>query len=172
VCGIAAVFGFAGKPVDQSVIERMTESLVHRGPDDCGTFFEGAVGLGFRRLAILDLSPTGHQPMISDDGRFVLIFNGEIYNYVELRKELIEAGYQFRSTGDGEVLLNAYLPRISTNLSPTSWQVARSRNVEFTMSGTLPEISIAIAGERSTCIMTSSTWLNLKSLLNSSLAML
>ena len=120
MCGIAAVFGISGKPVDQAVIERMTESLVHRGPDDCGNFFEGAVGLGFRRLAILDLSPTGHQPMISDDGRFVIIFNGEIYNYVELRKELVEAGYQFRSTGDGEVLLNAYrhwgadcLPRLN-----------------------------------------------------------
>jgi asparagine synthase (glutamine-hydrolysing) len=120
VCGIAAVFGISGKPVGPAVIERMTESLVHRGPDDCGYFLEGAIGLGFRRLAILDLSPTGHQPMISDDGRFVIIFNGEIYNYVELRKELIEAGYHFRSTGDGEVLLNAYrhwgadcLPRLN-----------------------------------------------------------
>jgi asparagine synthase (glutamine-hydrolysing) len=108
VCGIAAVFGITGKSVDQAVIERMTESLVHRGPNDCGHFLEGAVGLGFRRLAILDLSPTGHQPMISDDGRFVIVFNGEIYNYVELRKELIDAGYQFHSTGDSEVLLTAY----------------------------------------------------------------
>ena len=120
MCGIAAVFGISGKPVDQAAIERMTETLIHRGPNDYGHFLEGAVGLGFRRLAILDLSPTGHQPMLSDDGRFIIIFNGEIYNYVELRTELVGAGYQFRSTGDCEVLLNAYrhwgtdcLPRLN-----------------------------------------------------------
>ncbi len=66
------------------------------------------MGVGFRRLAILDLSPSGHQPMVSDDGRFILVFNGEIYNFVELRKDLSAAGYHFRSTGDSEVLLNAY----------------------------------------------------------------
>lgn len=108
MCGIAAVFGKAGKPLDQAILGRMTESLVHRGPDDSGVFVEGAVGLGFRRLAILDLSPAGHQPMLSDDGRFVIVFNGEIYNYVELRQELIGAGYRFRSKSDTEVLLNAY----------------------------------------------------------------
>jgi len=108
VCGIAAIFGIAGKPVDRAAIDRMTESLAHRGPNDSGNFLEGSVGLGFRRLAILDLSPTGHQPMVSDDGRYVIIFNGEIYNYVELREELVDAGYRFRSTGDSEVLLNAY----------------------------------------------------------------
>ena len=109
MCGIAALFALSGKPVDPIAIRRMTESLVHRGPDAYGHFREGAVGLGFRRLAILDLSPAGNQPMVSDDGRFVIVFNGEIYNYVELRKELINVGYPFRSTGDGEVLLNAYL---------------------------------------------------------------
>ena len=108
MCGIAIICGITGKPADAAMLERMTQSLVHRGPDDSGYYLDGAVGLGFRRLAILDLSPTGHQPMISEDGRFVLVFNGEIFNYVELRKELINAGYQFRSTGDSEVLLNAY----------------------------------------------------------------
>ncbi len=98
----------SGAPVEPPTLGRMTESLVHRGPDDSGHFIEGAVGLGFRRLAILDLSPSGHQPMLGDDGRHVLVFNGEIYNYVELRDELISVGYHFRSSGDSEVLLNAY----------------------------------------------------------------
>lgn len=108
MCGIAVVCSLTGKPVERTMLQRMTDSLVHRGPDDSGHYLDGSVGLGFRRLAILDLSPTGHQPMISDDERFVLVFNGEIYNYLELRKELISAGYGFRSSGDSEVLLNAY----------------------------------------------------------------
>lgn len=108
MCGIAVICDVSGKPASAATLERMTQSLVHRGPDDSGHFLDGAVGLGFRRLSILDLSQTGHQPMISDDGRFVLVFNGEIFNYVELRRELSSLGYQFRSTGDSEVLLNAY----------------------------------------------------------------
>lgn len=108
MCGIAVICELSGKPADAATLERMTQSLVHRGPDDSGHYLDGSVGLGFRRLAILDLSPAGHQPMVSDDGRFVLVFNGEIFNYVELRKELTDAGYQFYSTGDSEVLLNAY----------------------------------------------------------------
>lgn len=108
MCGIAIMCGMAGKPADAAALERMTQSLVHRGPDDGGYFLDGPVGLGFRRLAILDLSAAGHQPMVSSDGRFVLVFNGEIFNYVELRDELIALGHQFRSTGDSEVLLTAY----------------------------------------------------------------
>ncbi|MEI2717264.1 MAG: hypothetical protein V9E98_09765, partial [Candidatus Nanopelagicales bacterium] len=69
---------------------------------------DGAVGMGFRRLSILDLSEAGHQPMVSEDGQYVLVFNGEIFNYVELRSELRQLGYQFRSSGDSEVLLAAY----------------------------------------------------------------
>ena len=108
MCGIAIICGTTGKPVDAAALERMTQSLVHRGPDDSGHYIDGSVGLGFRRLSILDLSPAGHQPMISDDGRFIIVFNGEIFNYVELRNELTAAGYRFRSSGDTEVLLNAY----------------------------------------------------------------
>ena len=108
MCGIAVICSLAGKPIEPEMLQRMTDSLVHRGPDDSGHYRDGAVGLGFRRLAILDLSPAGHQPMISDDERFVLVFNGEIYNYIELRNELMKAGYRFRSSGDSEVLLNAY----------------------------------------------------------------
>jgi asparagine synthase (glutamine-hydrolysing) len=86
----------------------MMKQIRHRGPDDEGTFMEGHVGFGFVRLSILDLTPAGHQPMQSADGRFAIIFNGEIFNYLELRAELIEKGYVFRSNTDTEVLLNAF----------------------------------------------------------------
>ncbi len=87
----------------------MTDAIRHRGPDDSGILVEGPVALGFRRLSILDLSPAGHQPMQAADGQVSLVFNGEIYNYVELRDQLIALGHVFRSSGDTEVLLNAYL---------------------------------------------------------------
>ncbi|HXF96800.1 MAG TPA: asparagine synthase (glutamine-hydrolyzing) [Gemmatimonadales bacterium] len=102
------MLGLGGRPADAGVLERMARSVAHRGPDDSGLYLDECVGFGFRRLAILDLSPTGHQPMASDDGQLVIVFNGEIYNYVELREELRRAGYRFRSTGDTEVLLTAY----------------------------------------------------------------
>jgi asparagine synthase (glutamine-hydrolysing) len=108
MCGLAGVIALNGGRVDPTLVKRMAASLRHRGPDDAGIFIEGAVGLGFRRLAILDLSPSGHQPMISQDGRYILVYNGEIYNYIELREELQALGYLFRSSGDSEVLLNAY----------------------------------------------------------------
>ncbi len=91
----------------RSVIDPMTSSLVHRGPDEECVFL-GQVGFGFRRLAILDLSLAAQQPMVSEDGMLVLVFNGEIYNYVELREELRALGYRFKSSGDTEVLLRAY----------------------------------------------------------------
>jgi asparagine synthase (glutamine-hydrolysing) len=91
------------------VVRGMADRLVHRGPDDSGTWVDeqAGVGLGFRRLAILDLSPSGHQPMVSADGRFVIIFNGEIYNYRELRDDLAAWGARFSSTSDTEVILYA-----------------------------------------------------------------
>lgn len=108
MCGIAVMVGLHGTPADRSVVERMSKSIQHRGPDEDGLFIDGSVGLGFRRLAILDLSPAAHQPMLSEDGQLVLVFNGEIFNYVELRQELQTLGHTFRSTGDTEVLLHAY----------------------------------------------------------------
>ncbi len=84
------------------------KAIAHRGPDDCGQFVEGAVALGFVRLAIIDLTDAGHQPMVSADGRHVIVFNGEIYNYRELRAELQAAGHRFVSDSDTEVLLTAY----------------------------------------------------------------
>ena len=109
MCGFAVMLTLDGTPARRDVVERMTASLTHRGPDDSGTHFQGPVGLGFRRLSILDLTPTGHQPMSSPDGSVTLVFNGEIYNYAELRTELQALGYRFRSTGDTEVLLTAYI---------------------------------------------------------------
>ncbi|MFI5248056.1 MAG: asparagine synthase (glutamine-hydrolyzing), partial [Nitrospirales bacterium] len=108
MCGFAGMVGFDGLTADRHTVGRMTASLFHRGPDDDGFYASGSVGLGFRRLAILDLTPAAHQPMMSDEGKLVLVFNGEIYNYVELRRELQSLGHSFRSTGDTEVLLHAY----------------------------------------------------------------
>ncbi|HUG28411.1 MAG TPA: asparagine synthetase B, partial [Gemmatimonadales bacterium] len=87
----------------------MAATLAHRGPDDLGSHAAGQVALGFRRLSILDLTPAGHQPIVSPDGRVAMVFNGEIYNFAELRQELRARGHAFQSTGDSEVLLAAYL---------------------------------------------------------------
>jgi asparagine synthase (glutamine-hydrolysing) len=108
MCGLAGILSLDGRTDLRGPIERMTNSLVHRGPDDSGVLVENQLALGFRRLSILDLEQTGHQPMTSADGSCTLVFNGEIYNYLELRKDLEKRGYNFRSTGDTEVLLNAY----------------------------------------------------------------
>ncbi len=91
-------------------MERMLARLSHRGPDDAGTWVDRPAGvlLGHRRLAVIDISPLGHQPMVSDDGRLAIVFNGEIYNFPELRRELEAHGVRFRSTSDTEVLLYGY----------------------------------------------------------------
>jgi asparagine synthase (glutamine-hydrolysing) len=108
MCGIAAVVETTGGSPDAGMLKRMMDSLVHRGPDDEGMHLDGAVGLGFRRLAIIDVSLDSHQPMVSDDQGLVIVFNGEIYNYLELRQELGGYGHVFRTHGDTEVLLHAY----------------------------------------------------------------
>jgi asparagine synthase (glutamine-hydrolysing) len=108
VCGLAVMVALGGRQAEPAVLEAMSNAIVHRGPDDRGLYTAGPVGFGFRRLTILDLSPTGHQPMLSADGQLVLIFNGEIYNYLELRDELEALGHTFTSTGDTQVLLAAY----------------------------------------------------------------
>jgi len=108
MCGIAGILRLDGAPVDESVLCRMAETLRHRGPDDHGTLVDGPVGLASRRLAIQDLSPRGHMPMSSEDGRHHIVFNGEIYNFQELRRELERAGSRFRSGSDTEVVLEGY----------------------------------------------------------------
>lgn len=109
MCGLVAVVNFHGRDAQLAQLKRMTDIIRHRGPDDDGHYVSGPVGLGFRRLSILDLTPAGHQPMASADGQVVLVFNGEIYNYVELRRELESLGHRFQSSGDTAVLLHAYL---------------------------------------------------------------
>jgi asparagine synthase (glutamine-hydrolysing) len=108
MCGLVVMLGLGGRQADPAVLTRMAQSIAHRGPDDSGIYVHHQVGFGFRRLSILDLSPAGHQPMSADDGQLVIVFNGEIYNYLELRDELRAAGYCFRSNSDTEVLLAAY----------------------------------------------------------------
>lgn len=107
MCGIVGLINLNNVAVAPPILKRMTDEIAHRGPDGEGHWIEGNVGLGHRRLAILDLSPAGHQPMVSADHRFVLTYNGEIYNFRELRAELEAIGYWFRSKTDSEVVLYA-----------------------------------------------------------------
>ena len=107
MCGITGIIHLDGAPVSPVVLQRMTDAIAHRGPDGEGHWIDGNVGIGHRRLAIIDLSPAGHQPMISADQRYVLSYNGEIYNFREVRIELEAAGFLFRSATDSEVVLHA-----------------------------------------------------------------
>lgn len=106
ICGI--VYHDASKTVDMKSVLSMSETIRHRGPDDDGVWVGGNVGLGFRRLAIIDLSPTGHQPMCNEDGSVWIAFNGEIYNYPELRENLIKKGHVFRSRSDTETIIHLW----------------------------------------------------------------
>lgn len=107
MCGIAGLINLNHDPVSPVLLKRMSDAIAHRGPDGEGQWIEENVGFGHRRLAIIDLSPAGHQPMISVDHRYVLSYNGEIYNYKELRAELEAEGFWFRSNTDSEVVLCA-----------------------------------------------------------------
>ena len=107
MCGIVGQVNFDGSPVCPVLLKKMTDIISHRGPDGEGHWIEGNIGLGHRRLSIIDLSPAGNQPMVSNDQRFVLSYNGEIYNFKELRQELKEKSYSFRSHTDSEVVMNA-----------------------------------------------------------------
>ncbi|HEU5434410.1 MAG TPA: hypothetical protein VFU81_22240, partial [Thermomicrobiales bacterium] len=116
MCGITgAVWTDAGEPIERATLKRMTDALVHRGPDDEGVYtshlaahtYAGAlagVALGFRRLSIIDVA-TGAQPLANEDGSVWIVFNGEIYNYRTLRKRLEGSGHQFRTSGDSETIV-------------------------------------------------------------------
>ena len=106
MCGISGTFGFSNPLVDEDTLRKMTRTLAHRGPDDNGIFIKNNVGLGHTRLSILDLSSEGHQPMKSVDGSVTLIYNGELYNYQDLKKRLIKKG---RSTELSSGILNKYV---------------------------------------------------------------
>src|SRR5439155_8206043 len=114
MCGIAAIFSYRGGPlVAESELLAIRDRMTSRGPDGAGIWIskDRLVGLAHRRLSIIDLWPAGAQPMFDDAGVFGITFNGEIYNYRELRSELINKGFRFRSTSDTEVLLQLYADR-------------------------------------------------------------
>lgn len=139
MCGIAGLLAFEGAPAErlEATTRTMCDALAHRGPDDSGvwTDAEAGVALGNRRLAILDLSPEGHQPMASPCGRFVVAFNGEVYNFRRLRPELTAAGHRFRGDSDTEVVataltewgLDATLPRLNGMFALAVWDRRRRR---------------------------------------------
>jgi asparagine synthase (glutamine-hydrolysing) len=107
MCGISGLIALNNENIEGVLIKKYTDIIAHRGPDDDGFFLEGSLALGHRRLSIIDLSKDGHQPM-SYLEKYVIVYNGEVYNYLELREELIKLGYSFRSKTDTEVMLAAY----------------------------------------------------------------
>ena len=108
MCGIAGIFNLNGDPVSRRAIKAMTDIISHRGPDGEGHHIDGNIALGHRRLAIIDLTTTGHQPMANEDASVVVVYNGEIYNFLQLRAELEGKGHKFRSKSDTEVLILGY----------------------------------------------------------------
>jgi asparagine synthase (glutamine-hydrolysing) len=136
MCGISGQYNFInGRPVKPEKIRQMADSIVHRGPDDEGFYFDGSLGLGFRRLSIIDLAG-GHQPMSDKDESVWVIFNGEIYNYPELRAELEGHGFVFRTKSDTEVIVHGYkkwgldvFSHLNGMFGLAIWDVARRRLV-------------------------------------------
>lgn len=108
MCGIAGIVNFDGSLVERTRLEKMTKIISHRGPDGEGHWLQGPVGLGHRRLSIIDLSTEANQPMISQDDNLIIVFNGEIYNYKELAKKVASKGLPCRTDSDTEVILNLY----------------------------------------------------------------
>ena len=109
MCGIAGIFNTNGESISPKILKNMTDAISHRGPDGEGQYIDSFFGLGHRRLSIIDLSLNGSQPMISSDGRFILSYNGEVYNFKEIRKKLQGLGYSFKSETDSEVVLNSWI---------------------------------------------------------------
>ena len=107
MCGIAGWYRRDGRPVTGSTIKAQCDAILHRGPDDSGVLVDGDFGFGMRRLSILDIVG-GHQPMESAGGRYAIVFNGEIYNHLEVREQLAVNGVTFRTHGDTETVLAAF----------------------------------------------------------------
>jgi asparagine synthase (glutamine-hydrolysing) len=108
MCGIAGIFNLNNAPVSVSLLKKMTDIISHRGPDGEGFWVDSYIGFGHRRLAIIDLTPLGHQPMQTDDGNYIITYNGEVYNFQNIKIELEARGYRFKSKTDSEVVLKAY----------------------------------------------------------------
>src|SRR5262245_53378315 len=104
MCGITGIWNRTGRPANQASLEHMMHRLAHRGPDDRRLWIDGAIGLGHLRLSILDLSPRARQPFVTADSEGVLVCNGEVYNYLELRRQLEDEGVCFTSASDSEVV--------------------------------------------------------------------
>ena len=123
MCGIAGILHFRQPLADPSTIKKMTDAMAHRGPDAHNDFIEDEVALGHRRLSIIDLSTAANQPFTDPSGRYRMVYNGEIYNFKEVRDRLSD--YPFTTTGDTEVLLTAYIKSVSyTHLTlPTTERV-------------------------------------------------
>src|SRR5438477_7238061 len=107
MCGIAGILSLDGRPVAAEDVRSMCDAIVHRGPDDEGFFIRPDVGLGMRRLSIIDLH-TGHQPMSNEDGTVWVVFNGEIYDFQRLRNNLISRGHRFTTQSDTETIIHLY----------------------------------------------------------------
>lgn len=107
MCGICGILNGSGEPVSQNVLLKMRDAMVHRGPDDAGCHIDRHVGIAMRRLSIIDLE-TGHQPIFNEDGTICVVLNGEIYNYRELREELVAVGHRFQTQTDTEVIVHLY----------------------------------------------------------------
>jgi asparagine synthase (glutamine-hydrolysing) len=109
MCGFIGYIHGTKKYDYEHIMQEMTETIIHRGPDSGGVYSDGDVTLGFRRLSIIDLSDTADQPLYSEDGNIVLVFNGEIYNFIKLREDLIKKGYKFKTNSDSELLIYGYI---------------------------------------------------------------
>ena len=107
MCGICGIYNLDGRPVDRELLIHMNNTMIHRGPDGEGIFVDGSIGIGHRRLSIIDLN-TGDQPMGSEDGSVQVVFNGEIYNFLELRDLLEAKGHRFRTKSDTESIIHGY----------------------------------------------------------------
>jgi asparagine synthase (glutamine-hydrolysing) len=134
MCGIAGVLYFDGTHAQADLLKRMADSIAHRGPDGEGFYLDGPLGLGHRRLAIIDLSPAGVQPMSNEDKTVWVTFNGEVYNFAEVRRELERRGHSFRSATDTEVIVHAYeewgtecLERLNGMFAFGLWDARRRR---------------------------------------------
>jgi asparagine synthase (glutamine-hydrolysing) len=135
MCGIAGRMEFQGAAIDAAALSRARDSLLHRGPDDAGIWIDGPIGLVHRRLSVLDLSPRGHQPMHHAGSGLSITFNGEVYNFREVRAQLVQLGHAFESDSDTEVILAAWaqwgpacLPRLNGMFAFALWD-ARARRL-------------------------------------------
>jgi asparagine synthase (glutamine-hydrolysing) len=163
MCGLVGYLDLRDeRRVEREVLVRMADTVVHRGPDASGYFAEENIGLGFRRLGIIDLEG-GHQPMFNEDGSVVLVCNGEIYNYRELTATLKQQGHVFRTNCDVEVLLHLYEEYGADFLNRLNGQFARAITSESTHS-TLPSSRACLSSPQRSRRYLNTRWFGPKSI--------